>query len=599
MSQSSSSQGQAEEIAPAPMAMVRTGDQVANRKLRTRLWWLTGLCIALSIGLVASSIRRQGASIQIRFKDGFGLKVGDTLRHRGIDCGSVTNVRLSEQLEEVLVEIQIHPGCESVAVEGSQFWIQRARLSLGQMSGLETVLGAKYVGVLPGKSQKPERNFLGLETPLAMTEGESTEIRIRFSAGEGLEVGNPVRHRGIEVGEVIDIGLSSDLRWVDVTVRLVGSSRQVAREGTQFWIESPRLELTEVRGLDTVLQGVYIALEPGAQPSKPAVEFVGLSEPPPLPRRPGSLEIELDASTRMGIVRGAPIVYRGLEVGKVVHLGLSKDGASVKVTGVVEADYAELVRENSKWWAVSGFNFQAGLTGVELSVESLAAWTRGGVAFATPPQPGKSVFTGHRFMLESKPQEEWLTWQPRIALGGSLKSRTGLTYPTAHRVVVSWKSTILGIGRRQTEQCWGLVLNRSALALPASFVASIGQANNGASLEIGGQSMPFARDKFSLHGAIAVFRFSEDWSGDSWSTEQVLSEARSDLVLQVINPELNEPLAIDFTRWEPMAGMGLKIAPGVPISQELQGSPVVDTANGKVWGLLCLTDNGWLVGALR
>ena len=240
----------------------------------------------------------------------------------------------------------LQPGNEKLAVEGSQFWVERARLRLGHVSGLDTVLGAKHIGVLPGDpAGKSASEFVGIETPLSITRGDSTEIRIQFPAGEGLEVGDTVRYRGISVGEVTYVELSEPIDSVQVGVRLVGAARSLARQGTQFWIERPRLDLTEIRGLDTLIGGRYIAIQPTTDESSMQTEFVGLAEPPPLPRRDGSLELELDAASRLGLVRGAPITYRGLEVGRVSNVGLAHDGATVKVNVVVDAEYADLGAE--------------------------------------------------------------------------------------------------------------------------------------------------------------------------------------------------------------------------------------------------------------
>ncbi|MEZ6137647.1 MAG: MlaD family protein [Pirellulaceae bacterium] len=577
-----------------PQAIIRSAEQVASGRLRTRLWWLTGLCVLLAVGLVFTSFRSQGQPIAIRFEDGHGLKVGDTLRFRGIDVGAVTSIKLSEALDGVEVHIELEPGNEQIAVEGSQFWIQRARLRLGQISGLDTVLGAKYVGVIPGDaSAAPQRSFVGIESPLAMTAGDSREIRVQFPAGEGLDVGDPVRFRGIAVGEVTFVELSEDVESVAVGVRLVGSARQFARAGTQFWIERPRLDLTEVRGLDTLLGGRYIALQPTTLQSPEQHEFTGLAEAPPLPRSDGSLEIELDAPRRLGLVRSAPITYRGLEVGRVANVGLSKDGASVKVTGVIETEYAELVRANSKWWAVGGVEVDASLAGVSVSVESLSAWIRGGIAFSTPPSPGARVVTGHRFMLEPEPQPEWLAWQPRIAIGGLGQSATGLEFPTPVRVVASWQASWLGLYRRRTAETWGLALADGTLHVPLSFIDTAAAAED-VTIEIAGASWSFAADQVKRSKHIGVLTLPKDVNVERWSVNDVSKLDKATTTMLVVNPELSEPLAIDQTRVTPEVGC-LKIAPGVAISAPLGGSPAIDAATGKVIGLLIRTDNGWQI----
>jgi len=586
--------------AAIPQAIIQTAQQVTVGRLKTRLWWLTAVCALLAIGLIVSSYRAQGRPIRIQFSDGYGLKVGDTLRYRGIDVGAVSGVVLAKDLQSVDVNVLLAPGHESIAVEGSQFWIQRARLRLGEVTGLDTVLGANYLGVIPGAAGAPlQREFVGLETPLAMTSGDSAEIAIQFPAGEGLQTGDQVRYRGIGVGEVTYVELSERADEVKVGVRLVGAARQFARSGTQFWIERPRLDLTEVRGLETLIAGRYITFQSTLQESTPQWEFVGLADPPPMPRRDGDLEIELDAPRRLGLVRGAPIIYRGLEVGRVANVNLSKDGASVKVAGIIDTEYCELVRVNSKWWTVGGIEFDAGLRGVKVSVESLSAWIRGGIAFATPPEPGDKVVTGHRFMLEPQPQPEWLEWQPRIAVGNFGKSATGVAPPTPIRVVASWQSSWLGLYRRRTAQAWGLPLDDGSLHVPASFLQKARVADTAVTIEVAGKSLNFDPTKITaneLSGAIAL---PNSVAVERWPRKNLLGNLPATTTLLVMNPELIEPLAIDQTRVSNVKDGDLSIAPGVTIPPTLDGSPVVDSATGKVIGLLVQREEGWFVSRLR
>lgn len=589
-----------------PRATLHSGKELAASRLRTRLWWLTGLCVLLAIGLVVTSVRSQGKRIKIHFLDGYGLKAGDTLRYRGIDVGSVSNVQLDAGLQGVEVSIQLLPGNERVAVEGSQFWIARARLRLGQVTGLDTVLGAKYVGVVPGEPHAPlASHFIGQEMPLGFTDGQSLEIRVSFPNGEGLQEGDPVRYRGISVGEVTTVELASDAEAVAVGIRLVGASRELARVGTQFWIERPRLDLTEVRGLETLIGGRYIAVQPttlgSPDNSQISGEFTGLAEPPPLPRRDGSLEIELDASRRLGIVRGAPVTYRGLEVGRVSQVGLASDGASVKTSITIEPEYAELVRDNSKWWAMGGIEFEAGLRGVQVSVESVSAWIRGGIAFATPPTPGEHVVTGHRFMLEAEPQPEWLQWQPRIAMRGARNSPNGLALPSPVRVVASWHASWLGLYRRRTLETWSIALSDDSLRVPADFIRRAQQAGGDVTIEVAGQSFALAD---TLLGAaplddallLASLPLPSDARLTVWPTEDTATSWSSESVLLVVNPELREPLAIDGTRLSNSIAGEVDIAPGVAIAPALSGSPVINAASGKLIGLLLLDNGQWSIG---
>ncbi len=597
-----------------PQALLRSGnDATAGRRI-TSLWLLTGMCVLLAIALVIFSVRSRGREITVHFLDGYGLKPGDTLRYRGIDIGSVSHVTLDADLAGVNVGIRLYPGNERVAVEGSKFWIQRARLKLGAVTGLDTVLGAKYVGVAPGEpTAVATSQFEGHEVPLGITDGHSQEIRIYFPAGEGLSEGDPVRYLGIAVGEVTYVELASSSGQVVVGVRLVGESRELARAGTQFWIERPRLDLTEVRGLETLLGGRYIAMQPASKSGSASVEFNGLAEPPPLPRRDGSLEIELDAARRWGLVRGAPVTYRELEIGRVNQVRLANDGATVKVSVAIEPEFAPLVRDNSKWWTMGGIQMQAGLSGVQIAVESLSAWVRGGIALATPDEPGQAVVTGHRFMLEAEPQPEWLKWQPRIDMLGPRNSASGLGLPNPQRVVASWTESWLGIKRRRTLETWGLALSDGSLRVPTSFLNDARQAGNQVTIEVAGHSfllapapaaatVPTANSAANSSAAdrhpIASLPLPAKVELPTWDIQNIDDKWTTQSVLLVINPELRTALAIDGTRLSNATPQVLAIAPGVALATPLSGSPVADAVTGKVVGLLLFKDGQWSIGKL-
>ena len=572
-----------------PQAVVRSAEQVSAGRLKTRLWWLTLLCVGLAAALVVSSYQTQGTTIAIHFDQGHGLKAGDTLRYRGIDVGAVQSVKIAKDLDGVDTRILLSPGNEAIAVEGSQFWIERPRLRLGQISGLDTVVGAKYIAVLPGDpGNELAYDFEGLESPLTIVDGDSIEVEVRFPEGQGLAVGDPVRYRGISVGEVTEIALESDPEAVLVRLRLVGTAKSLARAGTQFWIERPRIDLTEVRGLETLLGGLYIALQPTSMDGDPSTRFAGLAAAPPIPLRDGALEVELDAAERMGVNRGAPITYRGLEVGRVSGVDLSSDGATVKIRAVVEAEYAELVREDSRWWANGGVKLDANLGGVTIAMDSVAAWLRGGIAFGTPEMPGKRVVTGHRFVLNPEPLEEWLDWQPRIAVAKAGE----LELPQCVRVVARWKSMI-GL-YRHTAETWGIALDSGYLMVPTTFADEAEDVEHEVTLELAGTSAALESKNILRAQHLTRIRLPAKAKVKKWSKGNI-GKWNSDSVLLIVNPDLPEPLALDDTRVELRKGIGLRIASGVPISDSLLGSPVVDATTGRLIGLLVKHNGDWVV----
>ena len=98
------------------------------------LLWLPPLALAGAIASFVLVSQDEGREISVRFKQGHGLKVGDAVKHRGIEVGSVTGIGLSEDLGGVVARLRLRDEANGLAREGTQFWIERPQLSLGKLA---------------------------------------------------------------------------------------------------------------------------------------------------------------------------------------------------------------------------------------------------------------------------------------------------------------------------------------------------------------------------------------------------------------------------------------------------------------------------------
>ena len=250
------------------------------------------------------------------------------------------------------------------------------------------------------------------------------------------------------------------------------------------------LGLEGVNGLETLLGTRYLAVLPGPLGAGPQQEFVALQEPPlPFFEEDDGLEIVLDASTRSGLARGAPLTYRGIDVGSVLSVGLAADASSVEVRVRIRAPYRELVREDTRFWDRSGASLTLGLAGLELDVESVRALLAGGIALATPTRPGARAVAGQRFVLASEPEDDWLEWRPALPLGG-----TGAlgTPPELARAQLTWTQGRL-LSRERAKSGWVLPTAKGLIG-PADLLVAPEDAQEGScALELCGERVPISR----------------------------------------------------------------------------------------------------------
>ena len=223
-----------------PVAEVKDAASAPAVLRLSKMWWLTLLCLLLAIGLVWTSLPERGLEITIRFPEGHGLKPKDAVRYRGIEVGTVSTVTLDEALSAIEVLVTLKPGGGLLNRDGTRFWIVRPRFSLTEISGLETAVGAKYIGVSPGAPAAPPRkHFEGLTAPPPVELAESgLKLILRSDDRHGLSDGSPVTWRGVDVGQVLTVNLSADARHVDATVRMHRRYHRLVRRSSKFWITS-------------------------------------------------------------------------------------------------------------------------------------------------------------------------------------------------------------------------------------------------------------------------------------------------------------------------------------------------------------------------
>jgi paraquat-inducible protein B len=252
-------------------------------------------------------------------------------------------------------------------------------------------------------------------------------ITIYFKDADGLQGDKSfVQYRGVNIGEVKTLNLTEDRQSVTVKAQLYTSAASIAQQGSVFWIVRPELKLGAFSGLQTIVSGDYITVQPG-NGARTNI-FIGAEKAPIEPIK--ALEILLMAPKLGSLQPKSPVFYRDIQVGEVVDCRLGNDAREVVVHARIEEEYAPLVRLNSIFWNAGGINFHFGLfSGANINAESAQTLISGGIEFATPPDFQDAATNGAVFDLKEKSKDEWEKWSPAIPLHSvpeAMKNRTAL-----------------------------------------------------------------------------------------------------------------------------------------------------------------------------
>ena len=125
-------------------------------------------------------------------------------------------------------------------------------------------------------------------------------ITVRFETAEGIIAGKtPVLCRSVPVGTVAAIELGDDSKTVDIILEVNRNATRLLVEDSQIWVVRARYSSAGISGLNTLVTGNYVELQPGVS-KKARRRFIGLENPPATPPGVPGFDSNYRDSRRLG-----------------------------------------------------------------------------------------------------------------------------------------------------------------------------------------------------------------------------------------------------------------------------------------------------------
>lgn len=333
-----------------------------RKKRGLQLVWIIPLVAALIGGWLAfKAVLERGPTITIVFKSGEGLEAGKTrIKYKDVDIGLVKTVTLADDLSHVLATAELTKQAEGFLLADTRFWVVRARVSAGSVSGLGTLLGGSYIGVDMGKSPQRQRNFVGLEqAPVVTFDVPGRYFTLHADDLGSLDVGAPIYYRRIQAGQVVTHELNKEGTGVTLRVFVQAPYDQYVSTNARFWnasgvdvnldasglkVDTQSLSSILVGGIafQTPEQGATLRAEENASFKLYRDRELALKNPDPVA---DEYMLVFKDSVR-GLAVGAPVEFRGIVIGEVTSVSLEFDPAEKAFVSPVEVRiYPERLRE--------------------------------------------------------------------------------------------------------------------------------------------------------------------------------------------------------------------------------------------------------------
>ncbi len=242
-----------------PLPSVPQSRSVPKKRTRLSLVWVIPIVAAIVGAWVAvTRVLSEGPKITIVFRSAEGLEAGKTkIHYNGVDIGTVTDIRLSEDHQRVITTVQMAPKTQGFLVEDTKFWVVRPRISGANVTGLGTLISGAYIGVEIGSSKETKSDFVALETPPVITGETPGRFFILKTPDLGsLDTGTPIFFRRLQVGQVASYELDKDGKNLTVKVFVQAPYDQYVNPDTRFWHASGVDVSLSANGLTVQTQSV-------------------------------------------------------------------------------------------------------------------------------------------------------------------------------------------------------------------------------------------------------------------------------------------------------------------------------------------------------
>ena len=326
----------------------------AYSKKRTRLslvWVIPFLAAAVGVWVAVTRILAEGPKITIICKSAEGLEAGKTkIEYNGVEVGTVSTVRLSDDHHQVITTAQMAPKTESFLVDDTQFWVVRPRISGANISGLGTLISGAYVGMEIGHSQQSKRRFVALETqPVVTIDVPGRFFTLKTPDLGSLDVGTPLFFRRLQVGQVVSYQLDKSGGALNVKVFVNAPYDQYVNPNTRFWNASGIDVSLTANGLNVQTQSVLSVLIGGiafettvTEPVLPPAEadtvftlYSNRTDAFKLPARAPQTYLLLFKQSVRGLAPGAPVEFRGIPIGEVAEISAQVDAKTFEFSAPV------------------------------------------------------------------------------------------------------------------------------------------------------------------------------------------------------------------------------------------------------------------------
>ncbi|MCO1333357.1 MlaD family protein [Microbulbifer sp. OS29] len=305
-----------------------------------------------------------GIPVTLNFDRGVNVTPDSTkVFYQGIQVGEVSGTKANRRLNGMEVKVLMDPTTDELLTENTRFWL--APPTFDFTGGLNDLIQGNRIEVDLRRGQRSQRTFTARDSAPPMDPRvPGLHLRLTSRNPGSLQRGASVYFRRIEVGKVQGMELRRDGEGVEVYVVIEPRYAHFVKQGVRFW------NVSGLRATASLSEGVEVEADSLMSLLRGGVAFGirredlgkgGQAENGdqfPLYRNRESameegVEIQVSLFSAEGLKVGAPLRYRGVQVGEITRLRLGRSMGEVRARAKLYHRGEQFARAGTRIWVVS------------------------------------------------------------------------------------------------------------------------------------------------------------------------------------------------------------------------------------------------------
>ena len=200
------------------------------------VWLLPFLAAIIAGWLVIKNYQDAGIMIEVQFETAEGLEADVTrVMYRGLQTGKIKSLKLNDDLKSVTAIIEMEKETSEILVDGTRFWLVKPQISLSGVKGLDTLLSGYYIELQPGQGKERFSFVADNEPAPPLKDRQGLYLSLLADSAQSIQRGAKVYYRQIEVGEVINFGLTNNADQIRIELFIEPAYRHLITDSTRFW----------------------------------------------------------------------------------------------------------------------------------------------------------------------------------------------------------------------------------------------------------------------------------------------------------------------------------------------------------------------------